>query len=102
METKPCILCGDELECAVKDWSTLQPHKGGQVTFNFSYGSCKFDLCPSSTTFKGVICDECAKKCMSRMKLSNYDGAPYFIQNPETGEALLIESREAYDRKDHT
>ncbi len=70
METKPCIICGHELESALpdNDWSTLQPHGGGQVTLSFYYGSCKFDLNMDGTQFVGVICDDCGEKCVERMK----------------------------------
>lgn len=69
METKPCIICGQELESALpgEDWSTLQPYGGGQVTFSFHYGSCKFDDNMDGTEFVGIICDECAEKCVKRM-----------------------------------
>lgn len=69
METKPCIMCGKQLKCALPndDWSTNQPYGGGEVKFIFAYGSCKFDNNIYSTEFVGVICDDCAEKCVDNM-----------------------------------
>ena len=69
-ETKPCIICGCELESAFRDDQThFQPYKGGEVTFYFHYGSCKFDMNMFGTKFAGIICDDCAEKCIERMEM---------------------------------
>lgn len=73
LATKPCIICERPLECAVDDWSTLQPWGGGQATFHFHFGSCKFDDNMYGTEFVGVICDDCAEKCVERMKRTTED-----------------------------
>lgn len=68
-KTKPCIACGKLLEPATPfGWSSMQPEDGGEVKLIFSYGSCKFDLEPDCTTFKGVICDDCAESMMDRLE----------------------------------
>lgn len=72
-ETRPCALCGKQLECAVNDWSSNQPYGGGEVKFHFHYGSCKFDLNMYGTEFVGLICDECAEKCVERMTRTTED-----------------------------
>lgn len=66
--TRPCIICGKEMESAVASWETTQPDGGGEVIFMFSYGSRKFDEFCVGTEFRGVICDECAEKFISRME----------------------------------
>lgn len=65
---KSCAFCGKELESVSDNWETLQPHGGGEVYFIFSYGSRMFDLEPGSTEFRGVVCDDCAAKCMKYMR----------------------------------
>lgn len=69
-ETRPCIICECELESAFGDETHFQPYKGGEVTFYFHYGSCKFDLNMFGTKFVGIICDDCAEKCVERMKMT--------------------------------
>ena len=69
MKTRLCIICLKELECAVSDWDTNQPSGGGEVIFNFFYGSCKFDDHPwEPTIFRGIICDECAERLIVNME----------------------------------
>lgn len=65
-EPKPCIICNKLLDAVNDDWKTMQPYDGGEVQFHFAYGSSKFDdmECPS---YKGVICDDCALKCVEKM-----------------------------------
>ena len=65
--TKPCIICNKKLRSVSNTWEHLQPSNGGEVRFIFSYGSEKFDLETGNTEFRGVICDECAAKCMERV-----------------------------------
>jgi len=75
--TKPCILCRKELESVSPhddDWENMQPFYGGEVQFIFSYGSAKFDNNPSSTVFKGVICDQCAESHIDLLEEVIYDG----------------------------
>lgn len=69
-ETRPCIICGCELESAFDESFPFQPYKGGEVTFYFHYGSVKFDLNMFGTKFAGIICDDCAEKCVERMKMT--------------------------------
>lgn len=69
-ETRPCIICGSELESAFDESFSFQPYKGGEVTFYFHYGSCKFDLNMFGTKFAGIICDDCAEKCVERMEMT--------------------------------
>lgn len=64
---KPCVICGTELECAVNDWKTYQPHSGGEIQLIFGYGSCKFDWDVSGTMFRGIICDDCSEKLVPKM-----------------------------------
>lgn len=68
VKTKPCIMCGDQLEPIRDSWDTMQPNDGGEVQFLFSYGSTKFDNCMGTTVFKGVICDNCAEKLVDNME----------------------------------
>lgn len=68
MKPKPCIICDKPLESVDIDWKNMQPHNGGEVKFIFSYGSTKFDDCFGSTVFRGVICDDCAEKLVSKME----------------------------------
>lgn len=62
MNSKPCAICSKMMECAGKDWSSYQPHGGGEIDLIFSYGSKKFDKHMWSTSFVGLICDDCAEK----------------------------------------
>ena len=55
-ETKPCIICGDELESIFDTWDEMQPNGGGEIKINFDYGS-EHDL----TQIHGVICDSCGE-----------------------------------------
>lgn len=64
---KPCVLCGKELDCAVMDWDSYQPHDGGEIQLIFSYGSGKFDLAMEGTVFRGIICDDCGEKLVPKM-----------------------------------
>jgi hypothetical protein len=64
---KPCVICGTELECAVNNWDTYQPHNGGEIQLLFGYGSCKFDLNMNGTVFRGIICDDCSEKLVQKM-----------------------------------
>jgi hypothetical protein len=68
-----CVICGDVLESAVDDSMAYTPYRGGRVVFTFGYGSCKFDLAMGYTRFTGVICDDCAEKCIERMECRGYD-----------------------------
>lgn len=68
---KPCVICGTELECAVQDWSTYQPYKGGEIQLIFGFGSCKFDLDMNGTIFRGIICDDCSEKLVEKMDQKN-------------------------------
>jgi len=67
IKTKPCVLCGDELESMFDTWENLQPYGGGEVRFIFSYGSKEFDLDINPTEFQGVICDACAATCIGKL-----------------------------------
>lgn len=67
LPTKPCVICGTELECAVGDWDSYQPYNGGEIQLIFGFGSCKFDLEMSNTVFRGIICDDCAEKLVPKM-----------------------------------
>ena len=67
METRPCLLCDKQLECAVNDWETNQAYGGGQIQFIFHYGSCKFDHRLCGTIYTALICDECAEKYVGKM-----------------------------------
>jgi hypothetical protein len=67
-KTKPCILCGQQLEPALDDWKTFQPYGGGEVQFVFGYGSRRFDESAGSTVFRGIICDSCAAKYVDQME----------------------------------
>lgn len=67
-ETKPCVMCGKELESAIGGWETLQPYGGGEINLMFAYGSCKFDLSMHTTVFRGIICDDCAEKIVPKME----------------------------------
>lgn len=73
MITKPCIVCRRRLESVMPDWGSMQPSGGGEVKFIFAYGSAKFDLAMHGTMFQGVICDDCAERCVERME--RIDGA---------------------------
>ena len=69
IETMPCVFCENPLEPAMPGgFDTVQPYDGGQVSFVFAYGSCKFDLAMGITRYDGLICDECAAKYIDRMK----------------------------------
>ncbi len=81
-------MCGCQLECAVDNWSTNQPHAGGEVKFNFHYGSCRFDLNMHGTEFVGVICDNCAEKYIERMVMTT--------ENTRTG-SLTVPFKVEYD-----
>jgi hypothetical protein len=78
-----CILCNRELEHAVPETvrsrSDYQPYAGGEIRLQFCFGSCKFDLAPGFTEFRGVICDDCAAPLTKKMKQSLYgfDGKPW-------------------------
>lgn len=61
-----CVICDKAL--LMVDKKLYQPHDGGEMQLIFSYGSTKFDLCPTSTVFRGLICDDCATKLVSKMK----------------------------------
>ena len=71
-ELKPCLLCKKMLESAFEDWKTNQPHGGGEIQLIFSYGSCKFDNNIGATTFKALICDECAENLVGDMVEGSY------------------------------
>lgn len=70
-QKKPCVICGTELECAVDNWDTYQPYKGGEIQLLFGYGSCKFDLNMNGTVFRGIICDDCSEKLVQKMDQKN-------------------------------
>lgn len=67
--TKPCLMCGKQLEPVFKDdeWKNYQPYNGGEVKFIFSYGS-DFD----NYVFRSVICDKCAEKHFHKMDKHPY------------------------------
>ncbi len=66
-----CVICGQHLEwCSER---TMQPYCGGEVRFIFSYGSTKFDKHMYGTVFNGVICDDCAERCMHNMREVKHD-----------------------------
>ena len=68
---KPCIVCERLLGQALGlGWATMQPSEGGEVQFIFSYGSKKFDNNSGTTTFRGVICDDCAEEFVDKMEES--------------------------------
>lgn len=67
LTSKPCVFCGRKLRSIFDDWRTYQPDGGGEVQFIFSYGS-RWDTAVETTVFRGVVCDECAEKCMPRME----------------------------------
>lgn len=67
LPTKQCVACDKQLECAVLDWDTFQPHDGGEIQLLFGYGSCKYDLEMHCTKFRGIICDDCAEKIVEKM-----------------------------------
>ncbi len=68
-DTKPCVICGKPLECALpdNDWSTYQAYGGGEIRLFFAWGSFKFDLNMHGTQFRGLICDECGEKLVPKM-----------------------------------
>lgn len=86
-DTKPCALCGKELESALDDWEFVQPYGGGEIVMEFTYGSRKFDLSSGTTMYQGVICDECAEKMVDRMQLScvDFQGNPVAPLDTESG-----------------
>jgi hypothetical protein len=59
--------------------SDYQPYGGGEVQFIFTYGSCKYDLSPGMTTFRGVLCDGCGEKFVDKMEMTctGFDGEPW-------------------------
>lgn len=68
-EPRPCLICKKPLESVNEEnWDCMQPYDGGEVQFIFSYGSGKYDLRMSNTTFKWVICDECATPMIKYIK----------------------------------
>ena len=67
-EPRPCVFCGNLLECAVNSWDTNQPHGGGEVVFRFHYGSTRFDRYMDGTEFHGLVCDACAEKWVPQMR----------------------------------
>lgn len=72
MKKRPCLLCKKMLEPAMVNWDTNQPHGGGEIQLIFSYGSCKFDNNCGATTFKALICDECAEGLVGDMEEGSY------------------------------
>lgn len=68
LEKRPCLLCKKMLEPAIDSWDTLQPYGGGEIRLLFGYGSTKFDNHMWGTTFKALICDECAEKLVPDME----------------------------------
>lgn len=68
-----CILCDKEMEM----FAVRQPYGGGEIQFYFAYGSCKFDWALHVTTFRGLICDECAEPLTKKMECN--------VQNPWEG-----------------
>jgi hypothetical protein len=72
MDTRPCVFCGKDLESAVDNWETMQPHGGGEVRFVFAYGSTKFDNAINRTEFSGVVCDGCGAQWVHRMQERRY------------------------------
>lgn len=117
-ETKPCLFCEKQLECAANNWDYNQPHDGGEIQFIFSYGSRKFDMCPGTTTYSALICDDCAEKYVSKMKMKTIgmDGKKWtppdskaleeFFERNNTitikiiGEAKLNYNKKEYDNDD--
>lgn len=68
-ETRPCLFCLKPLEDAADNgFATYQPHGGGEVQFNFAYGSCKFDKNMDRTNYRALVCDECAEDFVGRMQ----------------------------------
>ena len=70
-ETRPCIICDKQLECAVQSWNSSQPYGGGELIFSFSYGSLKFDDHCGGTEFRALICDECAQTYKNKIEQPN-------------------------------
>ena len=60
-----CIICDKELKPVHEN--EFQPNDGGEVVFEFTYGSAKFDLCFGLTRFRGVVCDDCAEPLVKKM-----------------------------------
>lgn len=70
-DTRPCVVCGFQLERATPSWDTMQPYGGGEMQLIFSYGSVKFDKHFEPTVFRGLICDECASDLVDKMEELN-------------------------------
>lgn len=96
IETRPCVFCDKQLEPACypdskEPWKYRQPYEGGEIQLHFAYGSAKFDLWPYTTTFAGLICDDCAEKIVGKMELLTED----WLKNPELARE---KSKEVYEK----
>ena len=71
LETVQCVFCCKSMrDIHDNGFATRQPDGGGEVYFNFAFGSNKFDLLMEGTTYRGYICDECAEPYVGRMQES--------------------------------
>jgi hypothetical protein len=58
--TKPCIICGTELE--IMQGTEFQPNDGIAVETQGNYGSTVFDGCFDGDVLLFIVCDECMIK----------------------------------------
>lgn len=67
-----CVMCKKAFESATGDWTTSQPHAGGEIELRFAFGSTKFDWHIGRTIFLGLICDDCAEPMIADMKMTGH------------------------------
>lgn len=82
-----CCTCGKQMEL-VND-NPGQPYDGGDIKITFSFGSAKFDTHIGCTVYDGLICDDCAEKLVSRMRMRGYDMHGEIIAKPDSSNSLL-------------